>query len=261
MAAFDDKVVLVTGASSGIGKATALMLGERGAHVLVAARRIDACTETAEAIIAAGGKADVVAMDVADLASLPAIYADIRSRFGRLDGAFNNAGISSSLLSLSEAKPEETHNLLQVNLAGMIESLRLQVALMREQGKGAIVNNSSMAGMTGYAGLSVYSATKHAVVGLTKSVARENAAYPIRVNCVCPGPIKTEMVTKTVASIAPGTPRPLFPRMPMRRIGHVNEVAEPVCFLLSDAASFITGAILPVDGGEICALGEPDAHA
>lgn len=253
---FAGQVALVTGASSGIGKATALMLGARGAHVVVSARRESECDETASRIREAGGKATTIVCDIADAHSVAALFDRISHDLGRLDLAFNNAGISSPMQPLAVLEQSEVDRSLAINIEGTVACMRREIAMMLDNGGGAIVNNSSMAGITGYAGLSIYSAGKHAVVGLTRSAAREYARKNIRVNCVCPGPVLTEMVASTIASVPKDAPRPSFPRLPMGRMGQTDEVAEPVCFLLSDKASFITGVALAIDGGESCGLGD-----
>ena len=259
MHSFTGQVGLVTGASSGIGKATARMMAARGAHVILAARRAELCEEIAEDIRRDGGEATVLACDIADESSIDALFAQIRRDIGRLDLAFNNAGVSSTLLPLAKLDLGDLHQSIQVNVVGTLLCMRHELDLMVSGGSGAIVNNSSMAGMVGYAGLAVYSTAKHGVVGLTKATAREYAKSNIRINVICPGPVLTEMVTSTIASAPRDAPRPVFPRLPMGRMGHVDEVAEATCFLLSKAASFITGAVLPIDGGESCGLGDPMA--
>lgn len=234
------------------------MLGERGAQVIVSARRENECEETADAIRAAGGTATTLTCDIADRANIAALFERIAVDFGRLDLAFNNAGVSSSIRPLGTLEQEDVDRSLSINVEGTVACMRHEIALMLESGGGAIVNNSSMAGIIGYAGLSIYSAGKHAIVGLTKSAAREYARRNIRVNCVCPGPVMTEMVAQTIASTPKDAPRSSFPRLPMGRMGESDEVAEPVCFLLSGKASFITGVALAIDGGETFALGDPE---
>lgn len=257
MAAFTDKIVLVTGGNDGIGEATAVMLAERGAHVIVAARRMDKCEAVVAAIREKGGAATALSIDISDPASVAAAFAQIREKFGRLDGAFNNAGVNAAFGSLHSHDMKAMREVIDINVNGTMECLQHELALMRETGGGAILNNSSMAGVIGYSGLAAYSASKHAVVALTKSVAMENAGMGIRANVICPGPVLTDMVRR-VGKLAPGLPRPMFPRLPLKRLGKPEEVAEAACFLLSDAASFVTGAVLVIDGGETCALGVPD---
>lgn len=257
MAAFTNKIILVTGGNDGIGEATAIMLAERGAHVIVAARRMDKCEAVASRIRDQGGEATALPIDISEPETVEALFTTVRERFGRLDGAFNNAGVNAPFGSLHRGEGAALREVIDINVNGTMECLQHEIKLMRESGGGAILNNSSMAGVVGYSGLAAYSASKHAVVALTKSVAMENAGSGIRANVICPGPVLTDMVRR-VSALTKGEPRPLFPRLPLKRLGRPEEVAEPACFLLSDAASFITGAVLVVDGGETCSLGVPD---
>ena len=246
---FDGQVVLVTGASSGIGKAAAIMLGDRGAHVLVAARRAAQSEDTVEHIRRAGGEATFVQMDVADAASVAAGFDLIQSSFGRLDAAFNNAGVTNDFKALSDTSDAEIRSLIETNLYGTVECMRHELRLMRAAGSGVIVNTGSTTSIAGSGYLAVYAATKHAIAGLTKSAALEYAGEGIRINCLCPGGVKTEIAAAAIER-DPSLESFIAKKVPLQRMAEPSEIAEVACFMLSDGASFMTGAVVLVDGGQ-----------
>jgi NAD(P)-dependent dehydrogenase (short-subunit alcohol dehydrogenase family) len=237
---------LVTGAGSGIGRASAVALARRGAHVVVCdlGSQRDGAEETLRLIGEAGGSATFVAADVTDDTSWPPVIAAVLEVSGRLDFAHNNAGVglASGFLDTTLADYRRT---LEVNLTGVWLGLRHQIAVMREQGGGAIVNTASLAGLKGLPRGAAYAASKHAVVGLTRSVAVEFADEGIRVNCVCPAAVSTAMT----AALPDELRDEIVARQPIKRFARPDEVGEAVAWLCSDSSSFVTGIALPVDAG------------
>ncbi len=246
---FDGKVALITGASSGIGKETALLFAKHGAKVVAAARRREEGEATVKEIIAAGGEAIFVQTDVSDEKQIEKLVDETVKTFGRLDYAFNNAGIEGHPgIMVHDQTEQEFDTVFDINVKGVLLSMKHQIRAMQKNGGGAIVNNSSVAGLLGMPGASVYIASKHAVNGLTKAAAVEYASQNIRINAVCPAVIQTDMVDRFFGG-KPEIKEAMTKAHPIGRIGQPKEIAEAVLFLCSDGASFIVGHCLPVDGG------------
>jgi NAD(P)-dependent dehydrogenase (short-subunit alcohol dehydrogenase family) len=248
MKEFEGKVALVTGGGSGIGRATALAFARRGAQVVIGDRDVQRGEETVSIISDAGGTASFRETDVLVAPQVEALVDHAIAKYGRLDAAFNNAGIEGDVRSLVEQTEANYDSVMDVNVKGVWLSVKYEIPRMLEQGGGAIVNCSSVAGVIGFPGIGIYVASKHAVIGLTKTAALEYSAKGIRINAVNPGLINTEMAERLAAGI--GTSKEeLAPLHAIGRIGRVEEVADVVLWLCSDKASFITGHSLIVDGG------------
>jgi NAD(P)-dependent dehydrogenase (short-subunit alcohol dehydrogenase family) len=247
MSGLQDRVALITGAASGIGRATAVVFAEEGARLVLADVDEHGCQETAEL----AGEAVAVRCDVTDAAQVDALVATCVERHGRLDCAFNNAGIAGDSARLADYDDEAWHRVIAVNLTGVFLCMRSELRQMLVQGGGAIVNTASLVGVIGYPNLAAYNAAKHGVVGLTRTAAIEYAAHGIRVNAVCPAWIETPMVMDRGPAPAsrPEVYEALAGLMPMRRLGKPEEVARAVAWLCSDASSFVTGHPLLIDGG------------
>jgi len=247
----EGKVALVTGAGSGIGRASALAFAREGARVVVSDRDAEAGRATARAVGEAGGEACCVAADVTREAEVEALVAAAAERFGRLDCAHNNAGVSGPMGAvhhLARAGWEET---LAVNLTGTFLCLKHEIARMQAQEDGgAVVNTASGAAMVGVPGMAAYAASKHALLGLTRTAALENARSGVRINAVCPGSIDTPMLRGTM-DLSPALEKAIRASQPGGRLGRAEEVAEAAVWLCSDRASFVTGASLLVDGGAV----------
>jgi NAD(P)-dependent dehydrogenase (short-subunit alcohol dehydrogenase family) len=242
---FQDKVVLVTGGTSGIGRAAALRFAQEGAKVVIAARRENLGNEVVAEITRAGGEALFVKTDVTVLSQIDDLFKIIAERYGRLDCAFNNAGVGSSPKPFNKATMEEFAVVMDTNVRGTFYCMKQEIAWMIKQGGGAIVNTSAVAGIRAEEGLSLFTASKHAVLGMTKAAAIECGRKKIRVNSVCPGPVQTALLDtmwkpqeKALASVL------------MKRPATADEVAGAVLFLCSDASSYVTGDGLVLGGGQ-----------
>ncbi|EEE05450.1 glucose 1-dehydrogenase [Burkholderia multivorans] len=245
---FENKVALVTGAASGMGLATAKAFAKAGAAVALADVNGDAVRAAADELAAAGHKAIGIQCDVANMDEVNAMIEQTVATFGRLDAAFNNAGVQSPVAETADADPKDYDFVMGVNLRGIWNCMKFELLQMRKQGSGAIVNNSSLGGLVGIGGRGIYHASKHGVVGLTKSVGLECAQQGIRVNAICPGIIETPMVSGMLET-QPEAMAELMKVVPMGRLGRADEIADAVLWLCSPASSFVIGHALPVDGG------------
>jgi NAD(P)-dependent dehydrogenase (short-subunit alcohol dehydrogenase family) len=245
---YRDKVVLVTGGAYGIGRAAAIGFSKRGAKVVIADIDAPRGDETLKRVQEAGGEAVFVKTDVSSEPDVKAMVEKTVETYGKLDCAFNNAGIHKRFVSTIDFTAEDWEEMINVNLKSVWLCMKYEIRQMLKQGKGAIVNTSSAAGLVGAPSNPAYPASKHGVVGLTKSTALEFARRGIRVNCVCPGPTRTGM-NEALTATNPEIVKMMDQKVPMGRIGEPEEVAAAAIFLCSDEASYITGHALPVDGG------------
>ncbi len=246
----DGKSVLVTGAGSGIGSAAAHIMAREGARIAVGDRDEAGGRATVNSIIRSGGHSIFVPMDVTNVREIETAIRACVSAYGRLDAAFNNAGISTESTGAANLKtadlPESAWQaVLEVNLTGVWRCMKYQIQQMVAQGGGSIVNNASVAGIVGLANLGAYSASKHGVIGLTKTAAAEYARKGVRINALCPGFIGTPMTEPVIGK----TGGKLLERVPLNRLGTPKEIGEAVAWLLSDRASFVTGSVFVADGG------------
>jgi len=242
------KVGLVTGGTSGIGRDTAVLFAKAGAKVVVAGRREKEGNETIELIHAAGGDGLFVKTDVSKASEVDTLVKKMVEKFGRLDVAFNNAGIEGVWTSIINESEEDWDRTFDINLKGVWLCLKYEIRQMRKQGGGgAIVNMASVAGLIGLAGAAAYCASKHGVIGLTKSVALETARTGIRINAVCPAVVETPMADRLYS--APQVNKYVLGLHPIGRFGKPMEIAEAVVWMCSDRASFMTGQSLVLDGG------------
>jgi NAD(P)-dependent dehydrogenase (short-subunit alcohol dehydrogenase family) len=247
---FEGKVALVTGASMGIGRASALAFARRGAKVVAADVDVKSGEETVRLIKKTGGEAIFVKADVSSAADIEALVKKTVATYGKLDYAHNNAAINRGIgVMTADYKEDDWDTQVDVNLKGVFLCMKYEIPEMLKIGKGtAIVNTSSISGLSGHPADPGYVGSKFGVVGITKSTAMQYARTGIRINCICPGPIRTSLYDRVVAAI-PGVEEATIERNPMGRIGEPEEVAEAVVWLCSDAASYITGVALSVDGG------------
>lgn len=246
--------VLVTGAAAGIGRATALAFAKEGAHVVVSDVVVEGGAETVAMIEKVGGKATFVAADVSKQEDVAALVARTVETFGKIDCAVNNAGIEGKISPFLSQPEENFDRIIAVNLKGTFLCMQAEIGAMLETGGGAIVNLASIAGLIGFPGLAPYVASKHGVTGLTRNAALEYAQSGIRVNAVCPGGIDTRMLDSLADQSTGGaqsSSEMLAPLHPMGRIGTPDEVANLIVWLCSGQASFVTGAIIPIDGGYV----------
>ncbi len=247
---FTGKVCIVTGAASGIGAATARLLAEHGASVVLADVQDTLGEGLAVEISAAGHPASYVHADMADEASVKAMVEHAVDTYGGLDVAINNAGIEGGSGAVAEQSEDDVHHIINVNLLGVFRCLRYEIPALLARGGGAIVNTASIAGLVGFQNAGAYTASKHGLVGLTKVAALDYATQNIRVNAVCPGVIDTPMIDRALE--ANPDMRPVLEQgAPMGRMGTAKEIAEAIVWLASDQASFMTGQAVAPDGGWI----------
>jgi len=249
MKEFEGKVALVTGGGSGIGRATALAFARDGAQVVIGNRNVQRGEETVAMIRKAGGTASFKRTDVLVTKDIEALVNHAVKEYGGLDLAFNNAGVEGAVAPVTEQTEANYDAVMDVNVKGVWLSMKYEIPQMLKRGGGAIVNCSSVAGLIGFPNMSIYMASKHAVIGLTKVAALEFSAQGIRVNAVNPAVIDTEMVDRLAAGFGMSKEDDLVPLHPIGRIGRVEEIAEAVLWLCSKKSSFVTGHSLIVDGG------------
>ncbi len=245
-----DKVALVTGGSSGIGRAASLAFARAGAKVVVSDVDVSGGEETVGMIADMGGEANFVKADVADDAEVKALIDAVVSKYGRLDCAFNNAGIEGMAGPCAECTEENWDRTIAINLKGVFLCCKYEVIQMLEQGGGAIVNTASVAGLVGFPNIPAYTASKHGVAGLTKALALDYATSNIRVNAVCPGVIHTPMIDRFTGG-DPAALKAMGEMQPVERLGKPEEIADIAVMLCSDETSFVTGVPMPVDGGYV----------
>jgi NAD(P)-dependent dehydrogenase (short-subunit alcohol dehydrogenase family) len=248
-----NKIALITGGATGIGKAVAMQLAARGTTVIMSGRRAEtgaAAVAEVQAVAQNGAQVRFVQNDVTDEAQVKSMVEGIVAEFGRLDMAVNNAGLSNETGTLVQSSSDNYRAMVDTNVMGVYFSMRHELTQMLKQGRGAIVNLASIAGLNGIAWAGPYGSTKHAVVGLTKSSALDHATQGIRINAVAPGAIKTDIIAAQLGGGDPNYNEASIAAMhPMNRLGEPEEVANAICWLLSDEASFVTGHVLNVDGG------------
>jgi NAD(P)-dependent dehydrogenase (short-subunit alcohol dehydrogenase family) len=246
--AMSNQVVLVTGALTGIGRATALAFARASAHVVVSGRRDEAGQALAGELNALNGSAHYIRADVRHEDDVRSLIDQTVARFGRLDVAVNNAGTEGKPGPLTEQSAESYAATFDTNVLGTVLSLKHEMRVMLAQGHGSIINLSSTMGHKAAPGASIYTASKHAVEGLTKAAALEGAAFGVRVNAVAPGPIETDMLNRFTGNA--DRKAGLIPGVPLKRSGTPQEIAKAIVFLASEQASFVTGQIVSVDGGK-----------
>ena len=248
----DGKVAVVTGAAGVIGSATIRLLAERGARIVAVDRR-ENDVKTATADLPASAQSLAIAADVTSEDEVADYVRAAIDKFGTIDVFYNNAGVEGDIAPITKYSLEMFRRVIDVNVVGVFLGLKHVLPLMLKQNKGSIINTASIAGLIGSPDIAVYSASKHAVIGLTKSAALECTGTGVRVNCVCPGMIDSRMLSAIVEGRNPGNaPVPnerIVDRVPARRLGHASEVASVVAFLASDEASYVSGSAYTVDGG------------
>jgi NAD(P)-dependent dehydrogenase (short-subunit alcohol dehydrogenase family) len=248
---FENQVALITGAGSGLGLATAKAFAEAGASVALADWNEKAVRSAVDVLASNGHQALAIRCDVANDGDVEAMVRETLSKFGRLDVAYNNAGVQNELAETADTTAKDYDRVMGINLRGIWNSMKFELQHMRQQGRGAIVNCSSLGGLVGGAERGIYHAAKHGVLGFTKSAALEYGAKGIRVNAVCPGLIQTPMSDQMVAAGQGEALKAMEKMIPMARVGRPEEIASAVLWLCSDAASYVTGQSISVDGGFI----------
>jgi NAD(P)-dependent dehydrogenase (short-subunit alcohol dehydrogenase family) len=244
----DNQTVLITGALTGIGRATAIAFARQGANLVVSGRRDEEGFKLAAELNALGATAEFVHADVTKEADVSALVRRTVERFGRLDVAVNNAGVEGAAGPITDQTEANYRTTFDANVLGVFLSLKHELPVMLAQGSGSIINLSSIAGQVGFAGASIYAASKHAVDGLTKSAALESAATGVRVNGVAPGPVETPMLDRFTGGDA-AVKAGFLQSIPAGRGATPDEIAETILFLASDKARYLTGQIIPLDGG------------
>lgn len=245
---FEDKIALITGAASGIGRATARAFADEGARVIVLDVSTEAGHETVQLVEEDGGEAAFIKADVSQAEEVETAIQTIIETYGRLDIGINNAGIAGPWTRVADLSFDDWDQVLAINLNGVFYCMHYEIKQMLQQGAGVIVNTASVAGLRGLANASAYSASKHAVVGLTKAAALEYARQGIRVNAVCPVFTRTPLFEE-MFELNPNYEEKLKRNIPMRRYGTPENIADAIVWLCSDAASFVTGQAVPLDGG------------
>jgi len=240
-----DKVIIVTGGGSGMGRDASLALARAGARVVIGNRSAKAGADLVEEIVAAGGQAQFRVTDVSRAADCEALVALAMDKYGRLDAAFNNAGLQREFNDIHETPVEDFSDVIDINLKGMLYMMKYETAAMLRSGGGAIVNNASIFGLKAMPRTAYYVAAKHGIVGATRAAALDYATRNIRVNAICPGPIKTPSFDRVTG----GDEHMYDDGVPMHRIGQPREISAAVLWLLSGHSSYVTGATLSVDGG------------
>lgn len=249
MAMLDGQIALVTGAASGMGRATALVFAREGAKVVLGDRDSDGCDETADLITQMGGDSISTKVDVSNSEHVQSFVDLAISTYGRVDCAFNNAGVEGATAPTADYDESAWDQVISVNLKGVWLCMKAEINAMLRSGGGAIVNTSSIFGAAGSWNMPAYIASKHAVVGVTKAAALDHAQQGIRVNCVQPGSIKTPMLMERFLAEHPDMEEVLIAAHPIGRMGAPDEVSNAVAWLCSKQASFVTGVSLPIDGG------------
>ncbi|MDM7998860.1 MAG: SDR family oxidoreductase [Dehalococcoidia bacterium] len=250
MRRFEGKVALVTGGASGIGRATCLAFAREGAKVVVDDIQADAGEETVRLIRNAGGEAIFAKADVSKAPEVESLVEKAVDTYGRLDCAFNNAGVGEPLRRIHKTSEDNWDRVMATNLKGVYLCMKYELSVMLKQGKGTIVNTSSLAGIKGLSGQAAYVASKHGVLGLTKAAALEYATSGIRINAVCPGVINTPLIAPNMKE-RPQMEKVYVDMEPIGRLGQPEEIAAAVLWLCSEEASFVVGACFPVDGGVV----------
>lgn len=245
---FNNQSVIITGASSGIGKATALEFAKRGARVVVSDINETAGQATKEEIVAMGRQAIFIKTDVSNVEEVNTLIKKCIEEYGQLDHIINNAGIGQGLFFFDQITDEHWHKTIAVNQTGVFYCMRAALKVMKEQRKGTIINTASAAGIGAASRMGAYAASKHAVVGMTKTAAVEYGKFGIRVNAICPTVIETPMGDSYLANDT-GLQEMMRQSVPMKRFGLAAEVARTICWLCSEDASYLNGVALPVDGG------------